>query len=57
MACYDRMTLRVLYLIFVRLPGLLLLLPRSEDAKSVEILVLRHEVATCCVDSSAPGRD
>ncbi|MFC4036204.1 integrase core domain-containing protein [Streptomyces polygonati] len=39
------MVLRVLYLIFVRLLGLLLLLSRSEDAKNVEILVLRHEVA------------
>ena len=39
------MALRVLYLISVRLLGLLLLLPRSEEAKSVEILVLRHEVA------------
>jgi putative transposase len=39
------MALRVLYLIFIRLLGLLLLLSRSEDAKNVEILVLRHEVA------------
>jgi putative transposase len=45
MACSDRMALRVLYLIFIRLLGLLLLLPRSEDAKNAEILVLRHEVA------------
>jgi putative transposase len=39
------MALRVFYLIFVRLLGLLLLLSRPEDAKNVEILVLRHEVA------------
>jgi hypothetical protein len=39
------MALRVLYLIFVRLLGLLLLLSRSEGAKNVELLVLRHEVA------------
>ncbi|CAG6395282.1 hypothetical protein SCOCK_300091 [Actinacidiphila cocklensis] len=45
MACSDRMALRVLYLIFVRLLGLLLLLSRSHDAKNVELLVLRHEVA------------
>jgi hypothetical protein len=45
MPCSDRMALRVLYLIFVRLLGLLLLLSRPEDAKNVEILVLRHEVA------------
>jgi hypothetical protein len=45
MACSDRMALRVLYLIFIRLLGLLLLVSRSEDAKNVELLVLRHEVA------------
>ncbi|WP_159012267.1 hypothetical protein [Streptomyces sp. NRRL F-5123] len=39
------MALRVLYLIFIRLLGLLLLLSRSVDAKNTEILVLRHEVA------------
>jgi hypothetical protein len=37
------MVLRVLYLVFVRLPGLLL--PRSDKAKNVELLVPRHEVA------------
>ncbi|CAG6398657.1 hypothetical protein SCOCK_720017 [Actinacidiphila cocklensis] len=45
MACSGSMALRSLYLIFVRPLGLLLLLHRSEDAKNVEILVLRHEVA------------
>jgi hypothetical protein len=39
------MALRVLYLIFIRLLGLVLLLSRSEDAKNVELLALRHEVA------------
>jgi hypothetical protein len=39
------MALRVLYLIFIRLLGLLLLLSRSEEAKNVELLALRHEVA------------
>jgi hypothetical protein len=39
------MALRVLYLIFIRLLGLLLLLSQSEDAKNVELLALRHEVA------------
>src|SRR5690348_12238778 len=37
--------LRVLYLVFLKLLGLLLLLPRSEEAKNVELLALRHEVA------------
>jgi hypothetical protein len=45
MACSDCMALRVLYLIFIRLLGLLLLLSRSEEAKNVELLALRHEVA------------
>ncbi|MGX4695480.1 integrase core domain-containing protein [Streptomyces sp. JNUCC 63] len=39
------MALRVLYLVFLRLLGLLLLLSRSEEAKNVELLALRHEVA------------
>nr|BFD88634.1 hypothetical protein StreXyl84_80350 [Streptomyces sp. Xyl84] len=37
--------LRVLYLVFLKLLGLLLLLSRSEEAKNVELLALRHEVA------------
>ncbi|MBB5896652.1 integrase [Kutzneria kofuensis] len=36
---------RLLYLIFVRLVGLLVLLGRSSAYKDVELLVLRHEVA------------
>ncbi|WP_372509397.1 hypothetical protein [Streptomyces humicola] len=39
------MALRVLYLIFLRLLGLLLLLSRSEEVKEVELLSLRHENA------------
>lgn len=38
-------SLRLLYLIFVRLLGWLLLLGRSSASKDVELLVLRHEVA------------
>jgi hypothetical protein len=38
-------TLRPLYLIFVRLGGWLALLGRSSTAKDVELLVLQHEVA------------
>ena len=39
------MLLRLLYLIFFRLVGLLVLLGRSSVSKDVELLVLRHEVA------------
>jgi hypothetical protein len=44
LASSDCMALRMLYLIFLRLLGLLLLLSRSEAAKDVELLALRHEV-------------
>jgi putative transposase len=39
------MALRMLYLTFLRLLGLLLLLSRTEEAKDVELLALRHENA------------
>jgi putative transposase len=38
-------SLRLLYLIFIRLCGWLILLSRSSASKDAELLVLRHEVA------------
>jgi putative transposase len=38
-------TFRLLYLIFVRLCGWLALLPRTDNVKNTEILVLRHQIA------------
>ena len=39
------MSLRLLYLIFVQILGLVLLLSRTSTTKDIELLVLRHEVA------------
>ncbi|WP_238598084.1 integrase [Saccharothrix sp. ALI-22-I] len=51
------MALRLLYLIFVRLVGRLVLLGRSSAAKDVELLVLRHEVAVLRRTNPRPRLD
>src|SRR3954469_9769315 len=41
----SAVSLRLLYLIFQHIVGLLLLMSRTSSTKDVELLVLRHEVA------------
>ena len=51
------MSLRLLYLIFLQVLGLLLLLGRTSTAKDVELLVLRHEVAVLRRTNPRPRLD
>jgi hypothetical protein len=44
-AWWTVVSARLLYLIFVRVCGWLVLLGRSSASKDVELLVLRHEIA------------
>ncbi len=51
------MSLRLLYLVFLRLLNLLVLLGRSSASKDVELLVLRHEVAVLRKANPKPRLD
>jgi putative transposase len=50
-------SLRLLYLIFLRLLNLLVLLGRSSASKDVELLVLRHKVAVLRRTNPRPRLD
>ena len=51
------MSLRLLYLVFIRVCGWLVLLGRSSASKNAELLVLRHEVAVLRRTNPRPRLD
>ena len=51
------MSFRLLYLIFIRVCGWLVLLSRSTAPKNAELLVLRHEVAVLRRTNPRPRLD
>jgi putative transposase len=53
----SAVSLRLLYLIFQHLLGLLLLLGRTSSTKDIELLVLRHELAVLRRTNPRPRMD
>ena len=51
------MSLRLLYLIFRQVVGLVLLVGRRSSTKDIELLVLRHEVAVLRRTNTRPRLD
>ena len=51
------LSLRLLYLIFLRILGLVLLMGRASSTKDVELLILRHEVAVLRRTNPRPRLD
>ena len=54
---YPGVSLRLLYLIFLQVLGLVLLMARTSSTKDVELLVLRHEVAVLRRTNPRPRMD
>jgi len=50
-------SLRLLYLIFRQVLGLVLLMGRTSAGKNIELLVLRHEVAALRRTNPGPSMD
>jgi hypothetical protein len=57
LAMLAAVSLRLLYLIFQRVLGLILLMGRSASTKDVELLVLRHEIAVLRRTNPRPRQD
>jgi putative transposase len=50
-------SIRLLYLVMIRIFGWLMLLGRSQASKDAEIMILRHEVVVLRRQVTRPGPD